>query len=367
MNQQDSFGANPEQAPRHNPGGDAVAAVRADESADLQSLRAANPESTAGVSLDELTLRRMRTRVMAEAGITTSPVIPAQTHGSVERGLFANSFTRLRHVTATPTRALVAVAASAAMVMTGVVVWPSTTPDPAGLSANGTVDSQMNSADAERATQDDVAGMDQAQLSQAQAPADELPQDLDVATDRLRAKKMAVRDSCFGDAAADALQCGYPMVDYGTKLDTWQSMPAIEAEPNAADVYLPMTVAVDKPRQRSASVEKSRLVVQFDTSIRISNPHDSDATFGSPVLITQELLVDGAWFACDIVDADTGSWLGSVSGSHAELTSLRAGETATRTVATRCTLDSDINPYGMLTPRTLVSVADHGALLFRTS
>ncbi|NBO46810.1 MAG: hypothetical protein EBU85_07390, partial [Actinobacteria bacterium] len=117
--------------------------------------------------------------------------------------------------------------------------------------------------------------------------------------------------------------------------------------------------------QLRAYVENERFVAEYDTTVHISNSEGLDAAFGGPVVIEQELLVDGAWFACEILDARGEQWLTSLSGSVSDLTRLHAGETATRSVAARCTWDSQSTPMSEVFPRTLVDMVADGALLFR--
>ena len=339
-------------------GPDAFEALRAESAADLRELRAADPMSAGA---DELTLRRIRGRVMSEVGITSSPVIPAPSNRASVTGQFSASLSRLRQGGASSRRALLAVAAVAAAVMVGVITRPATVQNNDDVAASGPiVQSQLKAAE---------DSQDQQPLDESlSAAADEPRTSSDsassvISSDEQRISKLAVRESCFGDGSADALQCGYPMVDYGTKQAS-EPGPA-QDEWVGALAQVPMTVSVDKPSRSKSFVEDERFVAEYDTTVRISNSHDVDADFGGPVVIEQELLMDGTWFGCQIVDAGSSQWLTSLSGSQPSLTSLRAGETATRSIAARCTFDSPDNPGTDVFPRTLVNLVADGALLFR--
>ena len=344
--------------PEGSSGDDALAAVRADSASDLQDLRAADP---ADFGTDEFTLRRIRSRVMAEAGITASPVIPAQSLAASQPSRVTASLSRLRQGGDSSRRALLAVAAVAVAVMVGVITRPDTAQNNDDVAAAGpVVQSQLKSAET---VQDEHQSLESSLSAAADAPmasSDDLSSA--VSSEELRGK-MAVRDSCFGDSLAEAVPCGYAMVDYGTKQAS-EPAPVSDEWPGAF-APLSMTVSVDKPVQTRTYVEKSRFVAEYDTSVRVSNSHDVDAEFGGPVVVEQELLVEGTWFGCDVLEADSGPWVTSLSGSQASLNRLRAGETATRTVSTRCTLDSQTNPAADVFPRTLVDVVADGALLFR--
>ena len=324
---------------------------------DLHELRAANPVTSGA---DEVTLRRIRARVMSEAGITTSLVIPAPSGLRVRSGRVLAPLSRLRQGGTSSKRPLLAIAAVAAAVMVGVITRPVTVSNKDDVAAAGPlVQSQLNAPD----TSQDLNLREQPNSATSDEPRVSDGDSAVVASSDAARSKMAVRDSCFGDGSADALQCGYQMVNYDSK----QSSEPRTAQDEWVGAFAPlsMTVSVEKPIQLRAYVENERFVAEYDTTVHISNSEGLDAAFGGPVVIEQELLVDGAWFACEILDARGEQWLTSLSGSVSDLTRLHAGETATRSVAARCTWDSQSTPMSEVFPRTLVDMVADGALLFR--
>lgn len=343
---------------------------------EMRALRAANPmpSQAAGTpasqvpgdsaepggiaTTDDLVLRRIRARVMAELGMAASPAIPGQdtrigAHGG---GVLA----RARAWAATPSRVLLATAACAAAVMTAVIVWPNHTPSDSDLTAGGVTRATLKSAVEPGQRQDAASSALQSSMpAEIQAAPDAAWLSQEPANDRV-ASKLAVRESCFGDAAADAMQCGYPVFDYDTK----QSLDALDSEEVGADVNPPLTVAVEAPRQTATYAERSTVVGEFETTVRVSNGTTSDVSLVGQVDLAQELLVDGASYACEATSPDT-PWTSSASGTHPVLTTLRAGETASRSLTVKCAADVDATVLSGVTPRTLVDFAGQVAVLFR--